>query len=255
MPPSRLFVPTDPAAPTERRTLHVGDLAVDVARKDIKHVHLSVYPPDGRVRLAVPLHIDDEAARLAVVDRLAWIRRQQRALARQPRQPEREMVSRESHYVWGQRCLLEVVLHTGAARVEHTGPRTLTLYVRPDADTDRRRRVLTEWYRAQVKARVPGLVAAWAPRLDVEVADWGVKQMKTKWGSCNTEARRIWVNVELAKKPPACLEYIVVHEMVHLLERHHTDRFRALMDRHLPRWRHVRATLNAAPLAHEDWTY
>jgi hypothetical protein len=239
----------------ERHTLEVSGIPVDVVRKDIKNVHLSVYPPDGKVRLAVPLHIDDDAARLAVVDRLAWIRRQQRELVEQPRQSKREMVTGESHYVWGQRCLLSVIAHTGPSRVERSGPRQLNLYVRSGADADRRRTVLNDWYRAQVKERVPGLIAEWAPKLGVDVADWGVRSMKTKWGSCNTEARRIWVNLELSKKPPECLEYIVVHEMVHLLERRHTDRFRALMSRHLPGWRLRRDRLNAAPLSHEDWSY
>ncbi|NBC01957.1 MAG: DUF45 domain-containing protein [Bacteroidetes bacterium] len=235
--------------------MEVSGIPVDVVRKDIKNVHLSVYPPDGKVRLAVPLHIDDDAARLAIVDRLAWIRRQQKELAEQPRQSKREMVTGESHYVWGQRCLLSVIAHTGPSRVARSGPRQLDLYVRPDADADRRRAVLSDWYRAQVKERVPGLIAEWAPKLGVDVTDWGVRSMKTKWGSCNTDARRIWVNLELAKKPPACLEYIVVHEMVHLLERRHTDRFRALMSRHLPNWRLRRDRLNAAPLSHEDWSY
>ncbi len=244
-----------PTDAVETSTLEVSDITVDVVRKDIKNVHLSVYPPDGRVRLAVPLHIDDEAARLGVIDRLGWIRKQQRELEAQPRQTKREMVTGESHYVWGERCLLNIVRHTGPNRVHKSGPKRLDLYCRPDADAGKRREILNTWYRKEVKDRVPSLVNEWTPKMEVDLADWGVKQMKTKWGSCNTGARRIWVNAELAKKPPACLEYIVVHEMVHLLERHHTDRFRALMDRHLPRWRHLRAMLNAAPLAHENWTH
>lgn len=226
-----------------------------IVRKDIKNVHLSVYPPDGQVRLAVPLHIDDEAARLAIIDRLEWIRRQQKELAEQPRQSEREMITGESHFVWGQRCLLNVIRHTGPNHVHCSGPRSLDLYVRPEADADRRREILASWYRNEVKARMPGLIAEWEPALDVDVADWGVRKMKTKWGSCSIDARRIWVNLELAKKPPQCLEHIVVHEMVHLLERHHNDRFRALMDHHMPNWRLHRDTLNKAPLAHEDWSY
>jgi len=248
-------VSTEAHPNAERYTLEVRDISVDVVRKDIKNVHLSVYPPNGKVRLAIPLHVDDDAARLAVVDRLAWIRRQQKELAKQPRQSKREMVTGESHYVWGQRCLLNVVRHTGPSRVHHSGPRQLDLYVRPGADPDRRRTILEDWYRAQVKERMPSLLAEWASSLDVDVADWGVRKMKTKWGSCNTDARRIWVNSELAKKPPECLEYIVVHEMVHLIERHHNDRFRSILNRHLPKWKHHRALLNAEPLAHEDWTY
>ena len=244
-----------PADVVETSTLEVSGLAVDVVRKDIKNVHLSVYPPDGQVRIAVPLYIDDDAARLAVIDRLGWIRRQQKELDEQPRQSEREMVTGESHYVWGERCLLNIVRHTGPNRVHKSGPKRLDLYCRADADAGRRREILNTWYREEVKARMPSLVNEWTPKMEVDLADWGVKQMKTKWGSCSTDSRRIWVNSELAKKPPQCLEYIVVHELAHLIERHHNDRFRALLDRHMPTWRHARDELNAAPLAHEDWTY
>ena len=238
-----------------RSVIEISGIAVDVIRKDIENLHLSVYPPDGRVRIAVPLHIDDEAARLAVIDRLSWIRRQQTELAQQDRQSQREMVTGESHYVWGKRYLLNVVRHTGANKVRLNRPSRLELFVRPEADTQRRIQILNDWYRIHLKERIPELIAQWEPVVGVEVANWGVKQMKTKWGSCTTEDRRIWLNLELAKKPPRCLEYIVVHEMVHLLERQHNDRFRALMDCYLPQWRFLRDTLNQAPLAHEDWDY
>jgi predicted metal-dependent hydrolase len=228
---------------------------VDVVRKDIKNLHLAVYPPDGRVRVAAPLLVDDDAVRLAVVDRLAWIRRQRTAFERQQRQSRREMVTGESHFLWGQRYLLDVVEREGPFEVRVRNGRTIELSVRPEADRARREHALTEWYRDEIKARVPGLITSWEPVMDVDVADWGVKRMRTKWGSCSIEARRIWLNLELAKKPPECLEYIVVHEMVHLLERRHTDRFRALMDDFLPDWRPRRAVLNAAPLAHEEWDY
>ena len=243
--------PTD----VERQTLEVSGLPVDVVRKDIRNIHLSVYPPDGRVRLAVPQHIDNEAARLAIIDRLGWIRQQQQELRAQPRQSKREMVTGESHYVWGQRCRLDVIRHTGPARVAHPGPRTLELVVAPDTSADERRTLLERWYREQVKARVPDLLDTWQQTMEVTVTDWGVRTMKTKWGSCNVDARRILLNTELAKKPVPCLEYIIVHELVHLQERHHTERFRQLMSRYLPQWPHRRALLNAAPLAHEDWRY
>jgi predicted metal-dependent hydrolase len=243
------------AAAVETSTLEVSGLTVDVVRKDIKNVHLSVYPPDGQVRLAVPRRVDDAAARLAVIDRLGWIRQQQREINAQPRQSKREMVTGESHYVWGTRCLLNLVRHTGPNRVHKSGPKRLDLYCRPSADAERRREILNTWYRDQVKARMPNLVGEWTATMDVDLSDWGVKQMKTKWGSCSTDARRIWVNTELAKKPIQCLEYIVVHELAHLIERHHNDRFRAVLDRHLPNWRHMRDQLNAEPLAYEDWTY
>ena len=246
---------SDTSTATERHTLEVSGLPVDVVRKDIQNIHLSVYPPDGRVRLAVPQHVDNEAARLAVIDRLGWIRQQQKELRAQPRQSQREMVTGESHYVWGQRCRLDVIRHTGPPHIAHPGPRTLQLYVAPDTSGEERRAVLERWYREQVKARVPALLDTWQETLDVTVTGWGVRTMKTKWGSCNVDARRILLNTELAKKPVPCLEYIIVHELVHLQERHHTERFRQLMNRYLPQWPHRRALLNAAPLAHEDWRY
>lgn len=239
----------------ERHKVEVGGIAIEVVRKDIRNVHLAVYPPDGRVRIAVPLRVSDDAARLAVVDKLGWIRRQRDAFARQPRQSAREMVTGESHYVWGRRVRLNVVETTGRPCVQRRGPTTLDLHVRPGTSVERREAVLTEWHRDQLKAAVPPLIEAWESALGVRVGDWRVRRMRTRWGSCNPDAGRILLNLELAKKPPECLEFIVVHEMVHLLERRHSDRFRALMDRHLPDWRLRRETLNRAPLAHEDWAY
>ncbi|MEM1126748.1 MAG: SprT family zinc-dependent metalloprotease [Bacteroidota bacterium] len=232
----------------------VGPVEVEVVRKAIKHLHVAVYPPEGRVRVSCPLRTDNDAVRLAVVDKLAWIKRQQRAFQAQPRQTPREMVTGESHYVWGRRRRLRVVRHTGPNVVQASGSR-LTLYARPQAPRARLKAILNDYYREAVKAKVPALLARWTPKLGVEVEGWGVRLMRTRWGSCNTEARRILLNTELAKKPPECLEYIVVHELVHLLERHHTDRFRTLMDQHLPDWRRRRDVLNGEPLAHEDWTY
>jgi len=240
---------------SEHQDFQVRGIPVEVVRKDIKNTHIAVYPPDGHVRIAVPEHVDDETARLAIIDKLAWIQRQRRAFEEQDRQSERKMVNRESHYLWGKRYLLDVVRHTGPNRVRVAGPKTLQMHVRPDADADRRREILHEWYRDQLKERIPDLIDEWASKVGVEVADWGVRKMKTKWGSCSIDDRRIWVNLELAKKPPECLKYIVVHEMVHLLERHHNDAFRAHLDRVMPNWHHYRDLLNQEPLAHADWKY
>jgi predicted metal-dependent hydrolase len=228
---------------------------VDVVRKDIKNLHLAVYPPDGRVRVAVPLLIDDEAVRLAVISKLAWIKRQRAKFQGQERQSAREYVYRESHYYWGNRYLLNVVYHDAPPQVVVRNKTTLDLFVRPDSDTAQRERVLLAWYRQQLKAAIPPLISKWEPIIGVDVADWGVKRMKTKWGSCTIEARRIWLNLELVKKPPRCLEYITVHEMVHLLERLHNERFVAYMDEFMPQWRLFRDELNQAPLAHETWEY
>lgn len=233
----------------------VNDLAVDVVRKDIKNLHLAVYPPDGRVRVAAPLLVGDEAVRLAVISRLAWIRRQQGKFAQQERQSAREVVSGESHYYLGRRYLLNVVYCAGVPSVAMRNNTTLDLFVRPGSDTAQRERVLFTWYRRQLKQLIPPLVAKWEAIIGVEVAEWRVKQMKTRWGACNPEARRIWLNLELIKKPASCVEYIVVHEVVHLLERRHNEQFTAYMDKFLPHWRLLRDELNQAPLGHATWEY
>lgn len=228
---------------------------MDVVRKKIKNLHLGVYPPVGRVRVATPLHINDEAVRLFIISRLTWIKRQQAKFEQQERQSAREMVTGESHYFQGQRYLLDVIYHAGSPAVAIRNNRVMELRVRPGSDTSARERILQDWYRRQLKAQIPPLIAKWETILDVEVAEWGVKKMKTRWGTCNIEARRIWLNLELVKKPAHCLEYIIVHEMVHLLERHHNERFTAYMSRFMPLWPHYRAELNQAPLGHGTWEY
>lgn len=240
---------------TEHSRIEVSGIPIEIRRKAIKNLHVGVYPPDGKVRVAAPPHLDDEALRLAIVSRLSWIRRQRQGFARQQRQSAREMVTGESHYVEGKRYRLNVVERSGNPRVHIANNRTLELQVPPDADRAVRQRTLERWCRRQLKARISGLLAHWESVVGVEVADCRVKRMKTRWGSCNIEAKRIWLNLELVKKDSVCLEYIVVHEMVHLLERRHTDRFRALMDQFMPDWRTRRDQLNQSPLSHEDWEY
>ncbi|MCG5531465.1 M48 family metallopeptidase [Halorhodospira halochloris] len=239
----------------ERRHIEVSGIPVEIRRKAIKNLHVGVYPPDGKVRVAAPPHLDDEAVRLAIVSRLGWIRRQQQGFARQARESAREMVTGESHYFGGRRYRLDVVERPGNPRVRVVNNSTLELQVRPGADRAARQHTLDRWYRRQLKARIPELLAAWEPVVGVGVSDCRIKRMKTRWGSCNIEARRVWLNLELAKKSPRCLEYILVHEMVHLLERHHTERFRALMDQCMPDWRLRKDELNETPLAHEEWGY
>ncbi len=239
---------------TETHQLTVNHINVEVIRKDIKNLHLGVYPPNGRVRVAVPLAVSDEAVRLAVVDKLSWIKRQQAKFIAQARQSQRAMVSGESHYFLGRRYRLRVLEHQGAGKVMLRNKAILELHVKTETTAEQREKVLYQWYREQLKQLIPPLLEKWQPLLGVEVSAWGVKKMKTKWGACNTQARRIWLNLELAKKPMQCLEYIVVHELVHLLERHHNDRFTAVMDQHLSNWRIYRDELNQAPLGHENWS-
>ncbi len=240
---------------TDRKLIEIGGIAVEVVRKDIKNLHVGVYPPVGRVRVAAPLRLDDEAVRLAVVSRLGWIRRQQKAFSAQERQSQREFVSGESHYFQGCRYLLDVRTHVGAPRVRLTGPGTMALRVPPGFDRDQRETVLQRWYRRQLRALIPPLLSKWQPRVGATVAEVRVKRMKTRWGSCNADARRIWLNLELIKKPVACLEYVLVHELVHLHERRHNDRFHEWMEQVMPTWRIHRDELKRAPLAHEEWKY
>ncbi len=233
----------------------VNDIVVDVVRKDIKNLHLAVYPPYGRVRVAVPLYIEDDAVRLAVISKLPWIQRQQKQFLTQERQTERRYIAGESHYFEGQRYLLNIEYRDETPSVKIRNKKILELIVRPGSDAAQRESILLRWYREQLKQQLAPLIDRWQAIIDVQVDDWRVKQMKTKWGSCNIEARRIWLNLELAKKPVQCLEYIIVHELVHLLERHHNDRFTQLMDTFLPNWRMIRNELNREPLAYENWDY
>jgi len=235
--------------------IEVDGLVVDVVRKNIKNLHLAVYPPNGRIRVAAPLRLDDEAVRLAVISRLGWIKRQQTKFKEQERQTAREYVSGESHYFQGARYRLNVILQDAPGKVIIRNRQFIDLYVRPTSTTEKRQRVMSAWYRAYLKETLPALIAKWETTLGVTLAEWGTKQMKTKWGTCTIEAGRIWLNLELAKKSPRSLEYIVVHEMMHLLERLHNDRFRALMNQYLPQWELIRDELNREPLAHEDWEY
>lgn len=228
---------------------------MEVVRKDIKNFHLGVYPPDGRVRAAVPLRLDDEAVRLAVISRLGWIRRKQKGFQEQERQSQRQMATGESHYYRGRRYRLDVIEHDGPPKVSLPSNARMELRVRSGTGQCKREEALRRWYRSRLREQLPPLLAKWEKKLGVEVAEVRIKKMKTLWGTCNAEARRIWLNLELAKKPQQCLEYILVHEMVHFLERHHTERFREMMDGLMPLWRTYRDDLNRAPLAHEEWRY
>jgi predicted metal-dependent hydrolase len=235
--------------------LVIGGLNVDIIRKDIKNLHISVMPPNGRVRVAIPAHINDDRVRSAIVSKLAWIKKQQADFEKQPRQSEREMVSGESHYFLGRRYRLEVIEVTGKPHIALNGNNTLLLSTSTDTSKEKRLKLLDEWYREQIKRRLPALLNKWQAIVGVEPNHCGIRKMKTKWGSCNTSEKRIWLNLELAKKPPECLEYILVHELVHLLERHHNRRFKAFMDEYMPKWSLHRNTLNSSPLANENWIY
>ena len=238
---------------TEQHRITISGLSVEIVRKDIKNLHLGVYPPAGRVRVAAPLRVSNEAVRLAVIGKLGWIKRQQARFERQPRQSMREMVSGESHYFSGQRYHLRLCVAEGPAKVVINHNSTIELHVRLGARLETRQRVMMNWYRQHLKDAIPPLLDKWQERLGVRVSACGIKRMKTKWGTCNAAAARIWINLELAKKSVDCLEYVVLHELVHLLIRRHNDQFVEIMDGCLPRWRFLRAELNGLPLAHEMW--
>jgi predicted metal-dependent hydrolase len=234
--------------------IELGEISVEVVKKDIKNIHLSVYPPGLRVRISAPLRMNLETIRVFAISKLDWIRRQQRKLQEQERETPREYLDRESHYVWGKRYLLKVASSDEAPAVELVRNR-MFLRVRPGASDEKMQIIVEEWYREQIKQAVPALIAKWEPIVGVKVERFFVQRMKTKWGSCNHNSGSIRLNTELAKKPPECLEYIVVHEMVHLLEPTHNHRFTTLMDRFMPKWRFCRAELNRLPVRHEDWDF
>jgi predicted metal-dependent hydrolase len=240
---------------TEPHAITVGGIRVQIVRKAIKNLHLGVYPPLGRVRVAAPLSVSDDAVRLAVVGKLGWIKRQRTKFKAQLRQSEREMVSGESHYFLGRRYRLRVVSHDGPGKVLIRNSVTIEMHVSQDTDARQREVLLQRWYRQQLKEVIPPLLEKWQRAMGVRASECLVKKMKTKWGSCNAGAGRIWLNLELAKKPVQCLEYLIVHELTHLIERHHSENFISILNEHLPQWRSHRQTLNAAPLAHESWTY
>lgn len=234
--------------------IKLGDIDAEVVLKDIKNVHLSVYPPAGRVRISAPARMSLDTIRVFAISKLPWIRQQQKKLREQERETPREYLDRESHFVWGRRCLLEVVASEEPSGVllRH---RRMVLAVRPGTKRAERDAVLAQWYREEVKAHALDLVAKWEPILGVKVRSVFVQQMKTRWGSCNAGARTIRLNTELAKKPKECLDYIVLHEMVHLLEPKHGERFVALMERFMPKWEFIRQKLNRLPVRHADWDY
>jgi predicted metal-dependent hydrolase len=233
-------------------TIHIGDLSIQVTKKKIKNVHLSVHPPDGRVTLVAPTATRLDVARAYVISKLSWIREQQRKLKKQARETPRQFIERESHYLWGRRYLM-TVLHRDAKPCVTLDHKRITLTVRPGSDNRRRSEVIHEWHKSLLHEVVPTLIKKWEPKLEVEVVDYFLQRMKTKWGSCNHKAGHIRLNTELVKKPKDLLEYVIVHEMVYLLEPTHSDRFMAILGEHYPTWREARAELNKLPLTAEVW--
>jgi len=239
---------------TNHYIIELADISLDVIHKDIKNVHLSVHPPLGRVTISAPLQMDLETIRLFSISKLGWIRKQQAKLKSQKRETAREYVTRESHYYLGQRYLLKVIEQNAAPKVilKHN---TIEISIRKGASVKQREVVLQSWYRQQLRELIPRYIVKLEKKMNVKVAEVCIRTMKTKWGSCNAKAKRIWLNTELAKKPIESIEYILVHEMVHLLERNHNEKFIFYMDKFLPKWKHLREELNRSALGHVEWSY
>ena len=234
--------------------IQLGNISIDVEQKDIKNIHLSVYPPNGKVKIAAPERMELDTIRVFAINKLKWIKKQQKVFKNQERETKREFLESESHYFQGKRYLLSVIEQETKPKVilKHS---VIELYIRPNTSTKKRKEILDEWYREEMKKEIPKMLEKWENKIGVKTNDFGVKIMRTKWGTCNIEAKRIWLNLELAKKPLECLEYIVVHELVHLLERSNNDRFVRFMNEFMPKWRFHRDELNRLPFRHTDWKY
>lgn len=234
-------------------TIQLGDIAITVTRKDIKNVHLTVHPPDGRVTLAAPSNTRLDVARAYAISKLLWIRTQQEKLANQVRETPRQFITRESHSVWGRRYLMTVKYLEAKPSVVLSNKR-ITLIVRPGSSAEKRAAVMHTWHKSLLHAAIPPLIQQWERKLKVRVSGYFLQRMKTKWGSCNHTAGHIRLNTELVKKPKDLLEYVIVHEMMHLIEPTHSERFIAMLDTHYPGWREARAELNELPLSAENWS-
>ncbi|SDP94798.1 hypothetical protein SAMN05428975_3998 [Mucilaginibacter sp. OK268] len=235
--------------------LTINNIQIDIVRKDIKNIHLAVYPPTGRVRIAAPIKVNDDTIRLFAISKMAWIKRNQRKFESQDRTSSREYKQRESHYFLGKRYLLNIIEEDTTPKIFLRTKTYIDLYVRPGTSSIKRHKIITEWYREELKKLIPNIIEKWEKVLNVKVHNWRIKSMKTKWGSCNIDKKRILLNLELVKKPEQCLEYIIVHEMIHLIERHHNERFLYYIDTFLPSWKQLKTQLNKLPVSHAEWGY
>lgn len=235
--------------------LQLGTIATLVVRKPIKNLHLSVLPPDGRVRVTAPEHMKDEAIRTLIATRLPWIKRQQTKFAGQERETRREYINGESHYYLGKRYRLELIHQNTIPCVYLKGNKKIVLQTRPGSSTKKRHEIMTEWYRGELHKTCKELITKWQNKIGIQASFYGIKRMKTRWGTCNQKAGRVWFNLELAKKSFSSIEYVIAHELIHLIEKKHNDRFVFLMNKHLPKWRSEKEDLNRFILSHEEWYF
>lgn len=238
---------------TELNKMEICDMKVQTVKKDIKNMHLGVYPPQGRIRVAAPSKMDDESIRLFIVSKIPWIRKQKVKFERQLRQTRREFVSGESHYFFGNRYRLNVIFTNETPRIEIIRKSHINLYVSEDMSRDERNKMFDRFYREELRKRLSPIIDKWESETGLEINDLRIRKMKTKWGSCNPNKKRIWINLELAKKPLRCVEYVLVHEMIHFLERKHSDRFLYYLDRFVPNWKFLKEELNNFPLSYDKW--
>lgn len=234
--------------------IELGEISVDVSHKDIKNIHLSVNPPYGHVRISAPKRMALDSIRIFAISKLDWIKKERRKMQEQERETPREYLERESHYLWGKRYLMTIVEEDKVPEVR-LGHKEIVLQVRPGATEEKKRAVVDEWYRARLREKVIPLIAKWEPRLAVKVNKLFIQRMKTRWGSCNPQKGYVRLNTHIAKKPEQCLEYLLLHEMLHIIEPTHNERFKTLLERFMPHWEHYRRILNQLPVSHESWRY
>lgn len=238
---------------TKKTRTTIFDLEIETVKKDIKNIHVGVYPPNGRVRVAAPLKTTDEAIKLLVISKMPWIKKQQLKYNEQERQTKREYVSGESHYFMGSRYRLNVIQTDAKPRIEIKRKTRIDMYIQPQTPLGRRGRLMDSFYRSELKKQIPALVSKWQEITGLQVKEIKIKKMKTKWGTCNPKHQRIWLNLELAKKPLRCLEYVLVHEMMHLKEKHHNEQFELLLKSYLPQWDQCKQELNRGILGYSEW--
>ena len=238
---------------TKKSKIKIYDLEIDTVKKDIKNTHLGVYPPNGRVRIAAPLKTTDEALKLLVTEKIPWIKKQQSKFSNQERQTKREYVSGESHYFLGNRYRLNVIQSDSKPRIEIKRKTHIDMYIGSKMPLQKRERLMDSFYRAELKKQMPTLLAKWSKITGLSVKEVKIKKMKTKWGTCNPKCQRVWLNLELAKKPLRCLEYVLVHELMHLKEKHHNEHFQLLLRTYLPQWEQTKQELNAGILSYAEW--
>lgn len=234
--------------------IELGNIKIAVELKNIKNIHLSVYPPNGAVKISAPKRMDLDTIRVFAISKLQWIKKQQKKFKDQERETPREYLTKESHYFTGKRYLLKVIERNSKSEVilKHSN---IELFIRPNSSLEKRQQIINEWYRSELKESVPKLIEKWEAKIGVKSNEFKIRKMRTKWGSCNNKTKTIILNLELAKKPVECLEYIIVHELVHLLERSHNELFVKYMNEFMPKWRFYKDELNRLPFRYLNWKY